>query len=93
MSFTLTLQTFGSSGGGDSRENLRLKRKVLMSEVLERRQLDEDSKKLLETEAANLASYYSQLAEDKTVNPKLREAALLYSIAEENGVVWRVLGG
>lgn len=52
------------------------------SEV-QRRRLDEDSKKLLETEATNLASYYSQLAEDKTVNPKLREAAVLYSVAEE----------
>ncbi|CAJ1359922.1 unnamed protein product [Effrenium voratum] len=52
-------------------------------EELQRRRLDEDSKKLLETEAANLASYYSQLAEDKNVSPKVREAAMLYSVAEE----------
>ncbi|CAJ1370517.1 unnamed protein product [Effrenium voratum] len=57
---------------------------AMEGEELQRRRLDEDSKKLLETEAANLASYYSQLAEDKNVSPKVREAAMLYSVAEEH---------
>lgn len=37
----------------------------------------------LETEANKLASYYSKLAEEKAVSPKLKEACLLYVEAEE----------
>eukprot|EP00930_Biecheleria_cincta_P092912 TRINITY_DN829_c0_g1_i2.p1 TRINITY_DN829_c0_g1~~TRINITY_DN829_c0_g1_i2.p1 ORF type:complete len:234 (+),score=74.75 TRINITY_DN829_c0_g1_i2:51-752(+) len=50
---------------------------------VQRRQLADDSRKLLEATADSLAAQYSKLAEDKSVNPKVREAALLYSAAEE----------
>ena len=36
-----------------------------------------------ETEASKLAAYYSKLAEEKSVSPKLKEACLLYVEAEE----------
>jgi len=53
-----------------------------MSEVQKRP--NKESKRLLEAEASNLASYYSRLAEEKAVNPKLREATLVYALAEEH---------
>eukprot|EP00435_Cladocopium_sp_Y103_P073506 s42_g43.t3 len=93
LKFKFKVQLARGGDDGYPMSKTRVDRLTAMSGEgeVEKRRLNEDSKRLLEAEASHLASYYSQfgihyafLGIDKSVNPKVREAAVIYSLAEEH---------